>query len=332
MRGKELRYRITLKGLKEQHLRPLDDDFAREASNGRSETVDALRDEVRKDLLRAERQKARSEVGSEVVDAMAATAQFDVPAVMIDKQVDSEIENLRNHLSQEHGRTLEAHLRLEQKTLDQLREELRPEAARRLRNSLVLREIATREGVTVGPADIDAEINRLIGLMDDPERMRQIYSNNYVRNLLETELFERNLMDRVIAIATEGRGAFEPPEEPESETPAADDADAPDTEAIGATAPVAVAGADGGDEGGRDEEPLVGDGGEIGSAEIGAPQGGPPSSAGDDAPPAGVLPADQHISVGQGEMAAASETYVPPDEGEAIGEENAIITSNTEPS
>lgn len=328
MRGKELRYRITLQGLKEQHLRPLDDDFAKEASSGRSETVDALRDEVRKDLLRAERQKARSEVGSEVVDAMAATAQFAVPAVMIDKQVDSEIENLRNHLSQEHGRTLEAHLRLEQKTLDQLREELRPEAARRLRNSLVLREIATREGVTVGPADIDAEIDRLVGLMDDPERMRQIYSNNYVRNLLENELFERNLMDRVIAIATEGRGAFEPPEEPEAEV----DADAPDPEAVGATPTSASAAADEGGEAAPGEGPIVGAGGEVGSAEIGTPEGTPPAAVDDAAPSGGVLPADRHIAVGQGETAAASETFVPPDEGAAIGEENAIITSNTEPS
>jgi hypothetical protein len=47
--------------------------------------------------------------------------------------------------------------------------------------------------------------------------MRQFYSSNYIRTMLESELFERKLMDRVIDIATEGRGAADPPEEPEPE-------------------------------------------------------------------------------------------------------------------
>lgn len=215
MRGKDFVYHVTLKGIKEQHPLPLDDDFARQVTNGRIETFDALQAELRKDLLRAERQKARTEVGGEIVNAMAATATFDIPAVMIDKQVDSEIEDLRNHLSQNHGQSLEDYLRLQGRTLEEQREQMRPEATRRLRNSLVLREIATREGVSVNQQDIDAEIDRLVGGSEDAARMRSIYSSGYVRNLLETELFERKLMDRIIEIATEGRGAFTPPEEPE---------------------------------------------------------------------------------------------------------------------
>ncbi len=215
MRGKTMSYTLNVKKIEEQELLPLDDDFAQKASNGSAATPEALREDIRKDLLRGERQKARTEVGNEAINAVSTLATLELPAVMIDKQVDSDVENLRNHLVQDHNQTLEDHLRLEGKTLEQIREEMRPEAARRLRNSLVLREIATREGVSVGPQDIDAEIDRMAGATGNAEQMRQFYSSNYVRNLIENEVFERKLLDRVIDIATEGRGPSDPPEEPE---------------------------------------------------------------------------------------------------------------------
>lgn len=216
MRGKEMVYTLTLKKIEEQELVELDDEFANSASEGRATTVEALRNDVRKDLLRAERQKARNEVATEVVNAMSALASVELPPVMIDKQVDSDVEDLRNRLSQEQ-QTLEGYLRLKGQSEDELREELRPEAARRLRNSLVLREIATREGISVSAQDIDAEVDRMIGNSENREQLRQIYSGNYIRNLLENELFERKLMDHIIGIATEGRGPADPPEEPEAE-------------------------------------------------------------------------------------------------------------------
>ena len=214
MRGKTMVYTLTVKKLEEQELVPLDDEFAQAASEGRAATVEALRADVRKDLLRAERQKARSEVATEVVNAMSALATIELPPVMIDKQVDSDIEELRNRLGQEQ-QTLEGYLRIQGKSEDELRQELRPEATRRLRNSLVLREIATREGVSVSAQDIDAEIERMIGTAENRDQLRQIYSGNYIRGLLENELFERKLMDHIIGIATEGRGPSDPPEEPE---------------------------------------------------------------------------------------------------------------------
>ena len=215
MRGKTMTYTLEAKKIEEQELLPLDDDFAKKVSTDKLETLDALRADIRKDLLRAERQKARTEVGNEIVTALSDGATLELPAVMIDKQVDSDVENLRNHLGQDHNQTLEAHLRTEDKTLEALREELRPEATRRLRNSLVLREIATREGVSVNPQDIDAEIDRMIGSAENSAQMRQFYQSNYIRTMLENEVFERKLMDRIIDIATEGRGAADPPEEPE---------------------------------------------------------------------------------------------------------------------
>src|SRR4051794_16016113 len=173
MRGKTMTYTLTLKKVEEQHLLPIDDEFAQKVTDGKQETLEALRADVRKELLRTERQKARNEVGNEAITALSGLATLEIPAVMIDKQVDTDIENQRNHLAQEHNETLEAHLRHDGKTIEELREEIRPEATTRLRNSLVLRELATREGISVNAQDIDAEIDRMLGGMENGEQMRQ---------------------------------------------------------------------------------------------------------------------------------------------------------------
>lgn len=218
MRGKSMNYHLALKKIEAQDKLPLDDEFAKTATEGRQETLEALRADIHKDLLRGEHQKARNEVSTEVIAAMSEQANLELPTVMIEKQLDSDVENMRNHLGQEHNQTLESHLRTLDKTEAELREEMRPEAIRRLRNSLVLREIASQEGISVNAQDIDAEIDQLAGRMGDNPQMRQFYSSNYVRNMLENDLFERKLIDRLIDIATEGRGPADPPAEPEQPT------------------------------------------------------------------------------------------------------------------
>lgn len=283
MRGKTLDYQVTLKQIEEQRRLPFDDDFASTVTNGRTTSFARLRRDLERDLRRVEREKARNEVSGEAIAALAAGTTLELPPALIERQLDSEIEELRTHLTQNHGQTLETHLRLENKTLDQLREELQPEATRKLRNSLVLRELATREGISVSAGEIDAEIERLVGQGTDAEQMRQIYGSSYVRNLLETELFERKLLDRLIEIVTEGRGAFEPPADP-----AEDAAEEPEAAPIEATATPAGATAD----------------------EVATPDTDEP----------GILPADQQLPVQTAEAVAESETVAPAPTGEPEGE------------
>lgn len=284
MRGKTLDYHVTLKKIEEQQVLPFDDDFAGTVTNGRTTSFARLRRDLQRDLRQVEREKARNEVSGEAIAALAAGATLELPPALIDRQLDSEIEELRTHLSQNHGQTLEAHLRLENKTLEQLREESRPEATRKLRNSLVLRELATREGISVSAQDIDAEIERLVGQGTDAEQLRQIYGSSYVRNLLETELFERKLLDRLIEIVTEGRGAFEPPADPAEEAEAEPE------------------------EGALVEATATPD--STADSEAATPDTAEP----------GILPTDQEVPVHTAEAVAESETVAPAPTGEPEGE------------
>lgn len=256
LRGKTLTYTITLDGLKERDLLPLDDEFAQTVAD--VETMEALRQEIRDDLHQAKTGEARTEVVNNIIEQMVAGATIDLPPVMIDEAVDDEVQSLRGRLS-EQQRTLEDYLRSTGQSEAELRDELRPAAERRLRSTMLLREIAKREDIAISDAELESEIEQLTASAENAERLRELYHNDYFNRLLRNDLFERRLTDRLIELATEGRGAvvngWEPPAPSEpgtaaetSEAPTA--AAAPDQTAeageaeTGPEAPAATAGAD----------------------------------------------------------------------------------------
>ena len=228
LRGKTLSYSVTLKGLKERDLLPLDDDFAKTA--GDVDTLDELRSNLREELHQTRTAEARREALAQIIGKMVEGATIDLPDPMIDRAVEDDLRRLRGRLAQQ-GVPLEAYLRGVGQSEDELQEEMRPAAQERLRNSLLLRAIAEREGIAVGDEDVDAAVERIslaAQTSEQPKQAEAFARSDYVRGMLQSELFERRLTDRLVEIATEGRGAVvnewtAPVTEP-SESSAADEA------------------------------------------------------------------------------------------------------------
>lgn len=204
IRGKTLTYTVTLRGLKERDLLELNDEFAQTV--GEAETLDELKREIREDLHQGKTSEARGEVLDEIIRQMAEGATVDLPSVMIDEAVESDVNSLRGRLAQQRM-PLETYLRQVGQSEEEMRAEMRPEAAKRLRNSLVLRTIAEREGIEVTDADVEAEIDRMVEGAAEADRMREVYSGEYFTRILRNQLFEQRVSDRLVEIATEGRGA-----------------------------------------------------------------------------------------------------------------------------
>jgi hypothetical protein len=169
---------------------------------------------------------------------MAETAQIELPTIMIDEAVGDEINQLRGRLAQQRT-TLEEYLRLNGQTEAEMRAELRPAAAERLRNSLLLREIAQKEGIEVTDQDLEDEVESMMASSksEDKDRLRTFYTSDYFQKILRNDLFERRVTDRLIEIGTEGRGAVTngwvaPPPAEEAEDEAVDAAASADTEPI----------------------------------------------------------------------------------------------------
>lgn len=203
LRGKTLHFKVTLKEIKERELPEIDDELAKTAGY---ESLEEMRNTLRKNLLRTRAFQARTEVVNDAIQKVADQAILDVPSAMVVRQIDDDITRLQQELSRE-GMSFDEFLRFGNKTNEEYRDEMKPDAERRLRNSLVLEAFAKAETVEVSEDDLLAEIDRLVGPSENAEQMRELYSNPYFSNMLRDELANRKVADRLLEIVTDGVGA-----------------------------------------------------------------------------------------------------------------------------
>lgn len=202
---KTLRYVVTLKEISTRDLAERDDELA--AKSGSFESYDHMVEEIHRDLLRNKATEAQNEVTSEIINAMAEMAIIEIPLSMVEKEIEDEVTQFRSRLAQQ-GLSFDDYLLMNGQSIEELREEIRPNAERRIRNSLALQEIAKAENIEATQEHIDAEIERLAAPSENPERLRTLYQSEYFRGLLESEVFDRLMRERVVEIATEGQGAI----------------------------------------------------------------------------------------------------------------------------
>ncbi len=205
MRGKTLRYSIQLKQIKTRDMPELDDEFA--ATVGEFESVDELREAVAEDILRRKAISTRSEVFNEIIEQIVEMSEVQVPETMIASELDDQVTQLRTRLAQQ-GVEFDEYLASNDQTEAQLREELAEAAEVRVRNTLVLQEVAKAEGLEVTDEDVDAEIQKLTAGRPNPEQLESLYRSDYFRGMLENEIHDRKLMEMVVNLATGGEGAI----------------------------------------------------------------------------------------------------------------------------
>ena len=85
---------------------------------------------------------------------------MDIPEAMIDNQVNSMINDFANNMMQQ-GLSMEQYMQFTGMTMDKFKEQVRPDAVKRIQSSLVLEQIAKDENLEVTDADVEAEIEKM---------------------------------------------------------------------------------------------------------------------------------------------------------------------------
>ena len=202
--GKTLTYTLSLTGLKQRDLLELDDDFAKTYAS--AETLDEVKERIRTNLHIEKTRETRTEAVNSIVEQIVAGATLELPAPMIEEQIDRQVQRAQREVGMQ-GIPWEGFLRQIGQTEAEWREEIRPSATETLTSSLVLREIAEKEGIEVSETDLIAEIEQMVARTDQAQQdqTRQAYmGNEYLRNVVRNELYDQKLTQRLIDIATEG--------------------------------------------------------------------------------------------------------------------------------
>ncbi|MBM3450274.1 MAG: trigger factor [Armatimonadetes bacterium] len=148
----------TILDVRTKVLPPLDDDFARIVS--KEESLAALRAALQGRLEDDSNARAREDYESKVVAAVVEGSTIDLPKTLPHEEVNRLLDDLREQIRLR-GLTWERYLELNQKTDEQIRDELEGPAERRVRARLVLEAVAEAESLEPAEQDLEDEIAKL---------------------------------------------------------------------------------------------------------------------------------------------------------------------------
>lgn len=156
--GKPAVFKVKVNEIKAKELPELNDEFASDVSE--FETLEEYKADLKTKLENNKKNSVRKEQEDEAIQKIIDKSKMDIPAAMIDTQCDSMVEEFAQRLAQS-GLSLEQYMQFSGQTMEQFREQVRPEATSRIQSSLVLEQIAKEENIEVTEDDINAEIERM---------------------------------------------------------------------------------------------------------------------------------------------------------------------------
>ena len=192
--GKEGTFKITITETKEKQLPELDDELAQSAGY---DNVADMRKKVTANLRAKAEARNSSELRQKALDALVEISEVDYSPILEDE----EITGLLTDEAQRLGfREIGDYVKKTRKTEEELKQELRPIAKKRLIQGLVLGKLAEGEKIEISSAEVDNKTDEITNDAEDKEKARQFFSLPQVRQSIEQSLLTQKTMDRLSQI------------------------------------------------------------------------------------------------------------------------------------
>lgn len=156
--GKPAMFKVTVNEIKVKELPELNDEFASEVSE--FETMAEYKEDIKAKLVERKQKEAATENENRVIDKIVDNASMELPEPMIDGQVRNMIDDYARRM-QSQGLSLDQYMQYTGMTIEQLKEQMRPQAVKRIKTRLVLEEVVKQENIQVSDEAVDAEIAKM---------------------------------------------------------------------------------------------------------------------------------------------------------------------------
>ena len=190
VKGKKVDWTVDLKELKRKILPDLDDDFAQDL--GEYDTLDELRENLKENLATREDARSRRQLRDQVMKKLVEANPIEVPPLMIDRQLDYMLQDLRKMADQNDDPSIKD-------AIAKLREEARPQAEEQVAGMLLLEAVARQAEIEASDSDIEGRIAELAREHRIPTKQlrKQLVENDQVE-ALRYNLTQDKALDHVL--------------------------------------------------------------------------------------------------------------------------------------
>ena len=173
--GKEAVFKCKVNAIKVKELPEADDDFAQDVSE--FDTMAEYKEDVKKQLAEKKETEAKNAKEAAALDKAVENAQVDIPDAMVDNQVRNMAEDFGRRL-QAQGLSLEQYMQFTGMKAQEFLDQMRPEALKRIKNSLVLEAIAAKEKFEILEEHVDAELDKMADMYKmEKDKVKELLGN-----------------------------------------------------------------------------------------------------------------------------------------------------------
>lgn len=182
--GKEAKFQVTVKEIKEKELPALDDEFAKDVSE--FDTLDELKKDVEAKIAEGKKKTQEQEVEKQVMDKLIEKIDVTIPEAVIKRQTDMMIRDFDMQLRYQ-GLELQKYLEMTGASEEDLREQMKGDAEKRVKTQLALEKIAELENIEPSEEDVEEEIQKLSEQYNQPvEKIKETLGDAEKENIKDS--------------------------------------------------------------------------------------------------------------------------------------------------
>ena len=196
--GKPAMFKVKVNEIKVRELPELDDEFASEVSE--FEKLDEFKADLKKQLIEEKEKRAAQENENNVVKAVVEGAEIDVPGPMVDNQVDRMLNDYAARL-QSQGIPLDQYLSITGMTVENIREQMKPQALTTIKTRLVLEAVVAAEKIEATEDDFNAEVEKMAeNYKMEADKLKEMIGENEKKAMM-LDLACQKAIDMLVAEA-----------------------------------------------------------------------------------------------------------------------------------
>jgi len=179
--GKPAVFKCKVHEIKVKELPEADDDFAKDISE--FDTLDEYKDNIKKDLTEKKEKDAKSARETAAIEKAVENAEMEVPDPMVAEQVKQMAEDFSRRI-QSQGLTIEQYFQFTGMTAEKFMEQMKPEALKRIQNSLVLEAVAKAEDIQASDEKLEEEIVKMAQTYKmEVDKLKELMGDNEINQL-----------------------------------------------------------------------------------------------------------------------------------------------------
>jgi len=193
--GKMVVFKVVVKEVYERKLPEFNDEFARALGLNNAEI---LKENIEKSIKAEKEQKSNQEAEVKIIDKIIEKTKFsDIPEMLVNNEVKSLISELEYNVQKQGGK-FDDYLASIEKTRDQITLDWLPQALKRVKGSLLIREIAIREKIQVDDAEIAKKQEDILTKYKEQKNIEdRIYTAEY-RSYLQNTITNEKIMKKLL--------------------------------------------------------------------------------------------------------------------------------------